>query len=190
MRTVGRAVSGVRRAGLALLAGVLALAPAAAASAQARPDGDAFTIRIGKASATLAAGEWVEFDTVLHNRGAVATPRLVAHLAIAALAEGPHVDPEDWSPRRTQYVPPLRPGESVRLAWRLHALFEGTFASFVSVVSAQDRFPPAVSEVLRLEVTPDNFLPLDRVIPVVSVVPFFPLALIVFVAVRRRRRAA
>jgi len=145
------------------------------------------SVQMSKASAVLTAAEWVEFDTVLRNHGAAATPPLVVHLAIAALDQGRYVDPEDWSPQRTQYLPPLQPGESVRLGWRLRALAEGAFVTFVTVVPAEESFPPAVSASLRLQVTPDNILPLKDVIPVITVVPLFPLALLVFAAAYTRR---
>lgn len=171
-----------------LLAGWLLVGLTPAVWAQDSPSDATVTVRISKESAALAAGEWVEFDAVLRNHGATASPSLAAHLSVAALDKGLHVDPEDWSPRRTQYLPSLQPGESVRLTWKLHALFEGAFASFVTVVSTEESFQPAVSASLRLQVTPDNILPLKDVIPVVAAVPFFPLALLVFTVAYTRRR--
>lgn len=157
--------------------------------AQGSPIDRAVTVEISRESAALTAGEWVEFETVLRNRGVTATPPLAAHLSVAALVAGKHVDPEDWSPQRTQYLPPLQPDESVRLPWRLHVLFEGSFASFVTVVSEDESFPTVVSPSLRVHVGQDNILPWKDVIPVVAVVPIFPLALLVLsVALARRRR--
>jgi hypothetical protein len=178
----------LRRVYLILLGGLPLLGLAPVAWAQNASTDGAVTVEISKESATLTAGEWVAFETMLRNGGATPTPPLAAHLSIAALAKGKHVDPEDWSPQRTQYLPPLQPGASVQLRWKLHTLFEGAFASFVTVVSAEESFPPALSSPLRLQVAPDNILPLKEVIPVVAVVPFFPLALLLFMVVYTRRR--
>jgi hypothetical protein len=172
---------------LILLSGLILFVSAPAAGARSSPSDATVSVQISKESAALAAAEWMEFDTVLRNNGATATPPLVAHLAIAALDIGRYVDPEDWSPQRTQYLPPLQPGESVKLAWRLRALIEGAFVTFVTVVSAEESFPPAVSASLRLQVAPDDILPLKDVIPVAAVVPLFPLALLVFGALYARR---
>ncbi len=145
-------------------------------------------IEINKNTVTMAAAKWVSFRTVLRNEGSVATPFLIAHLSIAGFIKGQHVDPEDWSPRRTQYLPPIQPGESVRLNWKIHALFEGKFASFVTIVSAEDSFPLFVSPSLQLEVSPSNILRMKEVIPVVAIVPILPLALLIFVVLSIRRR--
>jgi len=175
---------------LILLIGLLLFVLAPVTGARNSPTDATVSVQISKESAALAAAEWMEFDTVLRNNGATATPPLVVHLAIAALEKGRYVDPEDWSPQRTQYLPPLQPGESVRLPWRLLALNEGAFVTFVTVVSAEESFPPAVSASLRLQVAPDDILPLKDVIPVAAVVPLFPLALLVFAVAHTRRMAA
>lgn len=153
------------------------------AKAQTTPsegDGEGLSIQISQESASLLAGDWIEFNTILRNDGATATPPLVAHLNIAAVAQGPYVDPEDWSSQRTQYLSPLAPGESVELNWQLHTLVKGEFAFFVTVVSPDKVFSPVVSPSLLAQVAPDNILPLNEVIPVVAVVPLFPLALLLF----------
>lgn len=169
-----------------LLICILPLGPTASAQKAANSTG--VSVRISKGAAALIAAEWVAFDTVLQNKGATATPPLAVHLSIAGLDRGKHVDSEDWSPERTQYLLPLQPGESVQLDWKVHALFEGTFVTFVTVVSADDSFRPTVSASLRLEVAPDHILPLRYVVPVAAVVPVLPLALCVFTVVRARRR--
>lgn len=145
-------------------------------------------IQISQKSATIMAGDWVNFDTVLQNNGATATLPLTIHLSIAAVEDGHHVDPEDWSPQRTRFLPPLQPGERVHLSWQLHALFQGEFAAFLTVVSAVDGFVPTMSAPLHLHVTPDNILPMKKVVPVVTAVPFLPLGLLVFTSLYRRKQ--
>jgi hypothetical protein len=169
-----------------LLTGLLLLVSAPIAAVRSPTDATV-SVQISRESAALTAADWVEFDTVLRNHGATATSPLVAHLSIAALDKGRYVDPEDWAPQRTQHLPPLLPGESVRLGWKVRALFEGAFVTFVTVVSSEESFRPAVSAQLSLQVAPDDILPLKEVIPVAAVVPLFPLALLIFGAARRRQ---
>lgn len=183
-----RTLLGLRVVCLVLLGGLVVFGVASAARAQGSPTSGAVTVEISRESAALTAGEWVEFNTVLRNNGAIATPPMTAHLSIAALAAGKHVDPEDWSPQRTQFLSPLQPGESVQLPWRLHVLFEGAFASFVTLVSENESFAPVVSPSLRVQVAQDSILPWKDVIPVVAVVPLFPLALLVITVAYARRR--
>ena len=159
-----------------------------AVAVQAQTTSGTLSVQISQESAVLMAGDWVEFTTVLHNDSDTATPTLVAHLNIAAVKEGPYVDPEDWSPQRTQYLPPLAPGESVQLAWRVHTLINGEFAVYVTVVSPEPSFTTAASPSLLVQAMPDNVLPLNQVVPVVAIVPIFPLALLLFGTVRVRRK--
>lgn len=168
---------------MALGAILFGLVPVAAAQTNGR-----LLVTMSRETAVLMAGDWVEFTTTLRNDGAAATPPLVAHLSVTAVDTDRHVDPEDWSPQRTQFLPPLPPGESVALHWQLHALFEGEFAAFVTIVAKDGTSAPAMGTPLRVQVSPDNILPLEAVIPVAAIVPFFPLALLVFSVAKSRRR--
>jgi len=62
-------------------------------------------------------GDSFGFHSALTNRGAAPVSGLVAHLNVVSLTRGVYVDPEDWSSRRTQYVPPLAPGGAADLSW-------------------------------------------------------------------------
>jgi hypothetical protein len=156
--------------------------------AQTTANGNPLSVQINQESATMVAGDWIEFSAILRNDSATTTPPLVAHLNIAAVKEGPYVDPEDWAARRTQYLSPLGPGESAQVNWQIHALVKGEFAFFATIVSSDSAFSPVVSPSLLAQVAPDNILPLNAVIPVVAVVPLFPLALLLFGSTRRWRQ--
>jgi len=171
----------------ALVLGLLWFGSVSVARAQ-QSSGSDVSVRISQESAALMAGDWITFTTVVSNESAQTTPPLVASLNITAVKTGPHVDPEDWSPQRTQYVRPLQPGESTTLEWQLHALLEGEFAAFVAIVSTEASFVPAVSQDLLLHMGPDNILPMNEVLPVVTFVPLFPLALLLWNVLRSRRR--
>ena len=167
---------------------ILWLGFASGISAQTTADSNPLSVQINQKSATMVAGDWIEFSAILRNDSATTTPPLVAHLNIAAVKEGPYVDPEDWAARRTQYLSPLEPGESAQVDWQIHALVKGEFAFFATVVSSDSAFSSVVSPSLLAQVAPDNILPLNEVIPVVAVVPLFPLALLFFGSTRRWRQ--
>jgi hypothetical protein len=150
--------------------------------------GSGVSVQISRESVTMMAGDWANFETVLQNNGTAATPPLAVHLSIAAVETGHHVDPEDWSPARTQFLPSLSPGESLQLNWELHALFEGEFTAFVTVVSADGAFASTMGRPLRMHVTADNILPMSKVIPVVTAVPFLPLGLLLITGLYRRKQ--
>ena len=148
------------------------------------------TVTIDKESASIVAGDWVTFHTVISNTGHDATPPLVANFNVASIHPGPHVDPEDWSPRRTQYIDTIQPGGSVDLAWDVHTLFEGEFAIYVTIVSQEKSFTPVGSPTLHIQAGPDNVLPLNEVLPVVAIIPLFPLALLFFTSRSKGKRRA
>jgi len=76
----------------------------------------------------------------------------VAHLNVASLQQGLYVDPEDWSPERTQFLDPIEPGASARLTWRIHGLFAGNFAIYVVVMAKDTSGAPVVSEELLVHI--------------------------------------
>lgn len=154
--------------------------PPVIAFAQTSATSGNVTVTIDKDTAAIVAGDWVTFHTVIRNTGDSATPPLVANFNVASFHPGPHVDPEDWSPLRTQYIDSIQPGGSVELAWDVHTLFEGDFAVYVTVVSQEKDFGPVGSPTLHIHAGPDDVLPLNEVIPVVVIIPLFPLALLLF----------
>ena len=146
------------------------------------------SVKINLDTASVVAGDWVEFNTEISNFGQTTTPKLVAHLNIAAVLRGPYVDPEDWSPVRTQYIDPIRSGDSVTRYWEVHTLIDGEFAVFVTIVSSAESFNPEVSPTLLIHVEPDEVLPLNDVLLVAVVVPLFPLVILVFSFVKSRSK--
>jgi len=158
------------------------------ASAQTSTDGGTVSVAIDMDSVSLIAGDWVTFHTVISNTGDSVAPPLVANFNVASIHPGPHVDPEDWSPLRTQYIDAIQPGESVELSWDVHTLFEGDFAVYVTIVSQEKSFGPVGSPTLHIHAEPDNVLPLNEVIPVVAIVPLFPLGLLLLTSRSKRKQ--
>lgn len=156
-------------------------------SAEISSSDDMVSVKIDMDSASVVAGDWVEFSTEISNLGQSKTPKLLAHLNIAAVVRGPYVDPEDWSPVRTQYIDPIKPGDSVTRFWEVHTLTDGDFAVFVTVVPSDGSFVPQVSPTLLIRAEPNDFLSLKDVLPVSVVVPLFPLMLLFYSFAKSRR---
>jgi hypothetical protein len=157
-------------------------------SAQTSTTEGIVTVTIDRDSVSLIAGDWVSFHTMISNTSDDSTPPLVANFNVASIHPGPHVDPEDWSPLRTQYIDTLQPGETIELSWDVHTLFEGDFAVYVTIVSQEKSFGPVGSPTLHIHAERDNVLPLNEVIPVVAIVPLFPLALLLFTSRFNKKR--
>jgi hypothetical protein len=81
---------------------------------------------------TVLGGRFM-ITTELTNTGAAPTGEILAHLNVASIEGSVYVDPEDWSPRRSQQLS-LEPGESQKLSWELQAVNAGHFAAYVAVV--------------------------------------------------------
>jgi hypothetical protein len=87
----------------------------------------------GPATIETVLGGRFMITTEVTNTGAVPTGEILAHLNVAGIEGTVYVDPEDWSPRRSQRLS-LEPGESQKLSWELQAVNAGHFAAYVVVV--------------------------------------------------------
>ncbi|HLO30162.1 MAG TPA: ABC transporter permease subunit [Anaerolineales bacterium] len=94
-------------------------------------------ITIDKTSATAKTGDKVEFHTTVTNHDSADSPPLIIAMNIINLdASGDVVDPEDWSPERTQYVSPLTPGNSVTQSWVLNTILDGDYMVYMVLIPA------------------------------------------------------
>jgi hypothetical protein len=130
-----------RRRALALaVAGLLAAvaaAPGAVTAATPRGAPGAVTVTLDRDRVATALGDGFGFTSTIRNTSRRTLTGLVAHLNIASLRGGVYVDPEDWSPRRTQYVQPLAPGASIDLSWRVTAVNGGRLGVYVTVLPSR-----------------------------------------------------
>jgi hypothetical protein len=117
----------------ALVLAVVSLALAAAAPAAAAP-GDTVTVTLDRARVATRLGDGFTFSSTIRNTGRRPLSGLVAHLNIASLRGGVYVDPEDWSPKRTQYIASLPAGESTELSWSVTAVNGGRLGVYVTVL--------------------------------------------------------
>jgi azurin len=166
---------------------LLLVTATALASADRRPEatgplaanGEApVEITVDAAFETVKTGDAVFFDTVVTNPHAEPSAPLILAMNIVNLdAEGDVVDPEDWSPERTQYVDQLAPGESTTLSWRVNAILAGDFMVYMVVLpepgSAESTTQAVASSGIHLTVgqftalNPRGVLPLILGAPIV-----------------------
>ena len=91
-------------------------------------------ITIDKGSAVVKTGDEIDFTTVVTNTAAVASPELVVAMNIINLGKSDPVDPEDWSPERTQAVPALDPGETAEQSWTVEAILDGNYMVYMTAI--------------------------------------------------------
>jgi hypothetical protein len=179
---------------LALLVGVALLAPVASAAAALPPSssvlaaeaGPAVTVELDTDRADAGPGERLSFVSTVRNTGDHEVTGLVAHLNILTTDPDVYVDPEDWSPRRTQYLDVLAPGDTADLSWNVQAVTSGPLILFVSVTSL-DGDQVVSSGPLRMTVHGQRVVDSTRVLPLVMWTPAAVLVLLGATLVRRRR---
>ena len=150
-------------------------------------------ITIDMAYTTVKTGDKVQFNTVIKNNGSIMSPPLIQAMNIINLnATGDVVDPEDWSPQRTQYLNGLLPGASVTLPWTINTILDGDFMVYMVLLpepeSQDSTSRPVASPGIHLTVTPFTRLNPGGVLPYVIGGPLLLLLGTVFIF-RMRRRA-
>lgn len=176
---------------MGLLMSAFAVSPL---SAQETGNADqALAISIDTEVATVKTGDPVLFDTTVTNTSGDTSPPLIVAMNIINLdSSGDVVDPEDWSPERTQYVTPMAPGDSIDLAWRVNAIIEGDYMVYMVLVPEPDgqqtTSHPVASPGIHLTVEPFTRLNPGGVLPIVIAIPTLLMAAVGFVLWRQRRR--
>jgi ABC-2 family transporter protein len=191
MRSRGLARA-ARFGGLTAMAVVIVLSNTAVASAGVPQSGD-LKMAISLNHAAGRTGDSVEFKTILTNIGTETTPPVIVAMNIINLSKsGDVVDPEDWSPERTQYVEGLAPGKSATLPWTVDAVLDGNYMVYL-VGIPQPAGPGSSSQVvtspgLHLTIGAFSNLNPSGVLPYTIGVPLAVLAIIVLMTLLRRRR--
>lgn len=149
-------------------------------------------ITIDTAAKRVKSGEPIFFKTFVTNNGAEASPALILAMNIINLdSQGDVVDPEDWSPQRTQYLAALPPGEAAEHEWRLNTILGGDYMVYMVLIPAPNS-PESTSWPLTsagMHVTVDISLSANPsgVAPYAIGVPLVLLGAIVFINYYRRR---
>jgi hypothetical protein len=182
-----------------MIAGLVAAATAAlgltaAPPARAATTGPGLEISIELAYKTVNAGDKIRFSTVLTNSGSQASPPLNVAMNIVKTGKGDPVDPEDWSPERTQPMEPLAGGASARQDWIVEAILEGDYMVYLTVIPKPDgpdaTTTPVSSPGLHLTVRAFSESNPGGVLPVAIGMPIGLVAIALFSRARRGRVAA
>lgn len=172
---------------LAALLLALALAAAGSVAAAATTDAEhAVTVQLDRDRLDAGPGEKFSFVSTVTNTSGGTLEGYVAHLNILTTDQSVYVDPEDWSPERTQYVDPLAPGDSVDLTWSVQAVTAGPIILYVSVTEPGSATVVS-SNPFNLTVGGQRAVDSARVTPLVVFTPAVVLALFAATFLRRRR---
>jgi ABC-2 type transport system permease protein len=183
-----------RMMGLSVIALLIMLSasPARAAHpAQSSTTGD-LQISIDLDYTVVKTGDKVEYTTVVTNNGLEASPPLIVAMNVVNLdAQGDTVDPEDWSPKRTQYMESLAPGQSADLHWIINTILDGDYMVYMVLIptpaSTESTSQPVATSGIHLTVTPFTRLNPQGVLPYVIGGPVL-LLVIIYLVYRRRNQ--
>lgn len=186
----------VRPSLLMLMAGLsiasMLASPALAYQGEQPPDGN-LEISIDADVIAVKTGDKVEYSTRVANLGAeTSAPLIVAMNIINLDAKGDVVDPEDWSPQRTQYIAALAPGESTDLHWIINTILDGDYMVYMVLIPAPARKDttshPIATSGIHLTVAPFTRLNPRGVLPYAIGAPVLLLVVIYFVYRRRNQQ--
>jgi hypothetical protein len=150
------------------------------------PAGEGVVVELDQSEVVAGPGEKISFESTIRNDGEASLEGYVAHLNILTTDAGVYVDPEDWSPERTQYLGDLAPGEAATLDWNVQAVTSGPLILFVSVTSPTSETVTS-SGPLDLTVEGQRVVDSAGVMPLVLWMPAGVLALLGASLLRRRR---
>jgi hypothetical protein len=181
-----------RAIGLGVIAAFLMLASVSPARAFQGETDSPIQISINMDSKTVKASDSILFDTVVTNNDTAVSPTVFVAMNIINLQKaGEPIDPEDWSPQRTQSIEPLGPGESATLSWRVNAILEGDVMIYMVAIPQPDgtnvTTHPVASPGIHLTVTPFTKLNPRGVLPIAIGGPVLLLVIIYFVNRRRNQ---
>jgi len=167
-------------------------APAVTSQIPPEAERSPLSISIDVGVKSVKVTDKILFNTTVTNHGSETTAPLILAMNIINLkGTGDPVDPEDWSPQRTQYIESLPPGQSATHAWRINAILDGDFIAYMVVLpepkDAQSTSLPVASSGIHLTVAPYTKLNPSGVLPYVVATPIVLILLMVYLFRRRRR---
>jgi ABC-2 type transport system permease protein len=138
---------------------------------------------------TVNAGDELTFNSVVTNTGTEKSPPLNVAMNIVKTGKGDPVDPEDWSPQRTQSIETLGPGESVKQSWTVQAILEGDIMVYLTVIP-KPRGPDATSQLVSSSGVHVTVYPFAEANPggVLPIAIGIPIALMAFSILLRRSK--
>jgi hypothetical protein len=178
----------VSRTCAAALACALAavLAPVATAVASDAPAAPApARVTLDRTGVVTRIGGSFHVGTTVENTARAPVSGLVAHLDVVSLDPDVTVDPEDWSPERTRYLPPLAAGRRARIGWEVKAVDGGRFTAYVVVLVGRRT---TVGPGLDVRVARHRTLDPAGVVPLAVGLPGVLGLALLSLRLRRRRR--
>ena len=170
---------------------VFALSMCAGMPAHAQNPAAPLQITIDTTHVQTRTGDSFAFTTTVTNHNPNTSAPIVVAMNIVNLGDGDPVDPEDWSPERTQTIPALAPGASADLTWTINTILEGDYLAYMVAIPAPDgpdtTSLPGVSAGIHMTVQPYSPLNPGGVAPVALGMPLL-LGLVLGAQVWRRRR--
>ena len=182
----------VRAVGLGSMVVFILMLSLSASPALAQGQTSDLQISIDLDATVVNTGDTVEYNTVVTNNSATASPPLIVAMNVVNLdAKGDTVDPEDWAPKRTQYIESLAPGESVSLHWIINTILEGNYMVYMVLIpepadSASTSQAVATSGI-HLTVNPFTRLNPGGVLPYAIGAPLLIIVIMYFVNRRRNQ---
>jgi len=173
-------------AACALPLALLTTHPAAAAQAGSAIVAGQVVVALDRDDVAATPGQKISFESTVRNTGDRPLHGYVAHLNILSTDKSVYVDPEDWSPKRTQFLDEIPPGGSTTLSWDVRAVTSGPILLFVSVTSPTAGTVSS-SDPLNMTVGGRRVVNAGGVLPLVLWMPAGVLALLGATSVRRRR---
>jgi hypothetical protein len=125
--------------GMLLSVLLFAVLGAGSAAALDRPlfqaEGQGLGISLEETFLEVKTGDEVDFDTLLENHATEDSPPVIMAMNIIKLTStGDVVDPEDWSPERTQYVEFVPAEDELRQSWTIEAILKGDYVVYLVAV--------------------------------------------------------
>ena len=172
---------------------ILGSAPVRALGMRALDAGTSLRISTDIAYKTIKTGDTVVFNTTVTNNSKEESPQMFVAMNIIDLAKnGDPVDPEDWSPVRTQAVAPLIVGQSSTQSWTIHAILDGDYMVYLVLIpepnDPQSTSQPVVSSGIHMTVMPFTSLNPGDVLPLALGMPI-GLTVLMFVLLWTRNRS-
>ena len=179
--------------GLSVIAGLMMASLLLATPVSALQADQPLSISIDAEYNVGKTGDKIDFNTVVTNNASEASPALIVAMNVINLnAAGDVVDPEDWSPQRTQYIDSLAPGESANLGWIINTILEGDYMVYMTLIpepaGAESTTHPVTSAGIHLTVAPFTRLNPGGVLPFAIGGPVLLLVITYFVYRRRRQQ--
>ena len=179
---------------VAVIVGVLFSLGASPAFAQPSTQAESISLQItiDMDYIVVKTGDTVEYNTTVTNNDSEATqPLIVAMNVINLNAQCEIVDPEDWSPQRTQYIDTLPAGQSASQHWIINTILDGDYMVYMVLIPAPDSqettSQPIASSGIHLTVTPFTRLNPGGVLPYAIGGPIV-VGIGIFILYRLRRR--